>query len=483
MNNKITLPELVDLVAQATNSSKRVSELFLKELFATITQTLADGDSVKVKGLGTFKLTEVSPRKSVNVNTGEAIEIPGHNKLTFIADKELADAVNTPFAQFDTVVLDDGVTDEALRAIDNGGPVPDEVICSVAGEPEDSEAAGDAEEADGLQADDQAEAADVPDADSAASGATVTPPPFSLVDVESSSDEAVPEQSAESVVSPPPFVPVLPDENPVDDAVSSDACSVAEAESGTEAAELAAPDGDTSTTAVADDDADSAEEPEQKAEIETEDLQKADNVSQPETQPLHDEKSVGGLAASRLDYEEYITDDEIVALEKKATLKGFLWGVLVGIILCAVAGYLWTMAVPDKKVEQAEVLGDTVAADSVKSVDAAVAKTDTVKASQATKAAPEPKPQAEPAVVYETVTPSNVPARMARKHYGKECFWVYIYEENKGKIKNPNNIKEGTRLVIPPKEKYGIDMKNEQSVKKAQRLLYDLQKQAENKEK
>lgn len=473
MNNKITLPELVDLVAQATNSSKRVSELFLKELFATITQTLADGDSVKVKGLGTFKLTEVSPRKSVNVNTGEAIEIPGHNKLTFIADKELADAVNTPFAQFDTVVLDDGVTDEALRAIDNGDPVPDEVICSVAGEPEDSEAAGDAEEADGLQA------ADVPDADSAASGATMTPPPFSPVDVESSSDEDMSEQSAEPVVSPPPFEPVLSDENPVDDADSSDVCSAAEAESEPETAELAAPDSDTSTTAVADDD--SAEEPEQKAEIETEDLQKADNVSQPETQPLHDEKSVDGLATSRLDYEEYITDDEIMALEKKATLKGFLWGVLVGIILCAVAGYLWTTAVPDKKVEQAEVLGDTVTADSVKSVDAAVAKTDTVKASQATKVAQEPKPQAEPAVVYETVTPSNVPARMARKHYGKECFWVYIYEENKGKIKNPNNIKEGTRLVIPPKEKYGIDMKNEQSVKKAQRLLYDLQKQAENK--
>ena len=475
MNNKITLPEIVDLVAQATNSSKRVSELFLKELFATITQTLADGDSVKVKGLGTFKLTEVSPRKSVNVNTGEAIEIPGHNKLTFIADKELADAVNTPFAQFDTVVLDDGVTDEALRAIDNGDPVPDEVICSVAGEPEDSEAAGDAEEADGLQA------ADVPDADSAASGATMTPPPFSPVDVESSSDEDMSEQSAEPVVSPPPFEPVLSDENPVDDADSSDVCSAAEAESEPETAELAAPDSDTSTTAVADDD--SAEEPEQKAEIETEDLQKADNVSQPETQPLHDEKSVDGLATSRLDYEEYITDDEIMALEKKATLKGFLWGVLVGIILCAVAGYLWTTAVPDKKVEQAEVLCDTVTADSVKSVDAAVAKTDTVKASQATKVAQEPKPQAEPAVVYETVTPSNVPARMARKHYGKECFWVYIYEENKGKIKNPNNIKEGTRLVIPPKEKYGIDMKNEQSVKKAQRLLYDLQKQAENKEK
>lgn len=482
MNNKITLPELVDLVAQATNSSKRVSELFLKELFATITQALADGDSVKVKGLGTFKLTEVSPRKSVNVNTGETIEIPGHNKLTFIADKELADAVNTPFAQFDTVVLDDGVTDEALRAIDNGEPVPDES--------DDMETADDADEP---QTDDQAGTADVPDADSAASEASVTPPPFSPADVELSADEAVPEQPAEPVVLPPPFEPVLPDENPADDADSTDAGSAAEAESKPEATEFLAPDSDTNVTAVADDDADSGAEPERKveseaetesaAEAETEGLQEADEAPRSEPQPRHDEKSVGALSASRLDYEEYITDDEIMALEKKATLKGFLWGVLVGIILCAVAGYLWTKTVPDKKVEQAEVLGDTVAADSVKPVDAALAKNDTAKAAQTVQPAQGAKPQAEPAVVYETVTPSNVPARMARKHYGKECFWVYIYEENKGKIKNPNNIKEGTRLVIPPKEKYGIDMKNEQSVKKAQRLLYDLQKQAEKKEK
>ena len=73
MNNKITFPELVEQVAQNANTSKRMSELFLKELFATISQSLIDGESVKVKGIGTFKLTEVSARKSVDVNTGEEI--------------------------------------------------------------------------------------------------------------------------------------------------------------------------------------------------------------------------------------------------------------------------------------------------------------------------------------------------------------------------------------------------------------------------
>ncbi len=470
MNNKITLPELVDLVAQATNSSKRVSELFLKELFATITQALADGDSVRVKGLGTFKLTEVNPRKSVNVNTGETIEIPGHNKLSFIADKELADAVNTPFAQFDTVVLDDAVTDEALRAIDNGEPLPDDVPVAV--ESGDIATATDAKPAIEPQADDSAEAIDEPVADLATDEAAVTPPPFSPVEAEPLTEDIEPastdedkesESVAEPVVTPPPFVLDQPDETPVDATGSTDT------ESESETTEVAEPE---QTTEV-------ESEAETEADAELTESREATEETKAEPQPAHVGNSISGHHPSRLDYEEYITDDEIIALEKKAMFKGFIWGVLVGIILCAVAGYLWTTAVPDRKVEQAELVPD-----SVNSAATEVSKSDTAKAdtSKVAKAAPEPKQQAEPAVVYETVTPSNVPARMARKHYGKECFWVYIYEENKGKIKNPNNIKEGTRLVIPPKEKYGIDRNDEQSVKKAQRLLYDLQKHDEKKD-
>ncbi|MDD5817137.1 MAG: HU family DNA-binding protein, partial [bacterium] len=118
MNNRITFPELVEQVAQCANTSKRMSELFLKELFATISQSLINGESVKVKGIGSFKLTEVSPRKSVNVNTGEEINIPGHKKLSFAPDKDLAQAVNQPFSHFETVILEDGVTDEQLAQID-----------------------------------------------------------------------------------------------------------------------------------------------------------------------------------------------------------------------------------------------------------------------------------------------------------------------------------------------------------------------------
>ncbi|MBQ0068495.1 MAG: HU family DNA-binding protein, partial [Bacteroidales bacterium] len=107
MDNKITFPELIELVAQSTNTSKRMSELFLKELFATISQSLINGDSVKIKNLGTFKVEDVKPRKSVSVNTGQEVEIPSHKRLTFTPAKSLADSINEPFAHFETVMLSD----------------------------------------------------------------------------------------------------------------------------------------------------------------------------------------------------------------------------------------------------------------------------------------------------------------------------------------------------------------------------------------
>ena len=115
MNIKMTFPELVDAVSAATQSPKRVSEIFLKELFMTIADALRNGENVKVRNLGLFKLTNVEARKSVNVNTGEEMEIPSHRKVTFVPDKALADAINTPFASFDTVVLDDALSEDELK--------------------------------------------------------------------------------------------------------------------------------------------------------------------------------------------------------------------------------------------------------------------------------------------------------------------------------------------------------------------------------
>lgn len=122
MNAKITLVELSELMAASTSTSRKVCELFLRELFATISQALIQGETVKVKGIGTFKITAVKPRKSVNVVTGEDIQLNSHNKLTFTPDKSLAAAVNQAFDQFEAVFLDDAVTEEKLAEIDQQYP-------------------------------------------------------------------------------------------------------------------------------------------------------------------------------------------------------------------------------------------------------------------------------------------------------------------------------------------------------------------------
>ena len=125
MNQKITFPELVNAIAESTGYSKHLSEEFLKELFALITNSLASGENVKIKKLGTFKVVDVEARKSVKVGTGEEIEIPGHKKVTFTPDKELAEAINLPFAAFETIELKDSVTDEMLESTDCETELPD----------------------------------------------------------------------------------------------------------------------------------------------------------------------------------------------------------------------------------------------------------------------------------------------------------------------------------------------------------------------
>lgn len=109
MNEKITLQDLINLFGEKQGMSKKDAELFVRTLFDLIEEALATEKYVKVKGFGTFKLTEVDSRESVNVNTGERIEIQGHTKVSFTPDTTMKDLINKPFAHFETVVLNDGV--------------------------------------------------------------------------------------------------------------------------------------------------------------------------------------------------------------------------------------------------------------------------------------------------------------------------------------------------------------------------------------
>ena len=109
MNEKITLQDIINLFCAKHDMTKKDAELFVKTMFDLIEEALATEKYVKIKGFGTFKLTEVDARESVNVNTGERFEIQGHSKVTFTPDTTMKDLINKPFAHFETVVLNDGV--------------------------------------------------------------------------------------------------------------------------------------------------------------------------------------------------------------------------------------------------------------------------------------------------------------------------------------------------------------------------------------
>ena len=372
MNKKLTFPELAELLSAATNTSKRMSELALREMFAVISGKLLEGESVKIDGLGVFKVTEVNSRRSVNVNTGEAIEIPGHSKITFVADRRLAEAVNAPFASFESVVLDDDVTADMLTAIDNAEPA--EPAAEPAAEPSE-------------------------------------PSEFSEL------SEPAAEPSEPSELSEPTEL----------------------SEPATEPAELAA-------------------------------------------EPVEEEDAQGGaIHVPQSDDDYYYDDDDDESWwQRHRTFKGFLMGVVAGAALYAAADFAIKYYEDNRKVVSAETIeatdGEVVAADTLPSdtlSDKASPK-DSLKPTAST-----PLESAKSTImkqVTDTVTGSYFLTRMARRHYGNGHFWVYIYEENKGKISNPNNVRPGTVVVIPDAKKYGIDKDNPQSVEAAKRKEGEIQR-------
>lgn len=107
--SKVVLSQLAELLAQKNGLSQHVAETFARTMFDVINQGLVDDKLVKVKGLGTFKVTSVKDRESVDVNTGARILIEGRDKINFVPDATLRDLVNKPFAQFETVIINDGV--------------------------------------------------------------------------------------------------------------------------------------------------------------------------------------------------------------------------------------------------------------------------------------------------------------------------------------------------------------------------------------
>lgn len=107
--SKNSLTVLAQKLAEKTGISQQDAELFIRKMFDVVNEGLQADKQVKMKWLGTFKVTSVKDRESVDVNTGERIVIEGRDKISFTPDTILKEIINKPFAQFETVVVNDGV--------------------------------------------------------------------------------------------------------------------------------------------------------------------------------------------------------------------------------------------------------------------------------------------------------------------------------------------------------------------------------------
>lgn len=114
---KTAIQQIISALAKQYNLSAAEAAAFVDAFFDIVSSELKNGNQVKIKGLGTFKVQSVKPRESVNVNTGERVLIEGHDKVSFTPDAVMKELVNKPFSQFETVVINDGVDTEELERV------------------------------------------------------------------------------------------------------------------------------------------------------------------------------------------------------------------------------------------------------------------------------------------------------------------------------------------------------------------------------
>ena len=114
---KVSVAWIAEAIAGKHGLTQKDAEQFVATFSDLINEALHEEKMVNRKGLGTFKVIDVRERESINVNTGERVVIESHGKISFTPDPIMRDLVNKPFAQFETVMLNDDVDIEELNAV------------------------------------------------------------------------------------------------------------------------------------------------------------------------------------------------------------------------------------------------------------------------------------------------------------------------------------------------------------------------------
>lgn len=389
MSERLNLQDLVDLLAKKQGLTKKESELFLRELIALVTENIENIEPVKIKDFGTLKPTKVNTRKSVNVNTGEEFEIPAHYKLSFLPDKTLRDIVNKPFAHFESVILEDGVSFDNIN--------------------------------------------------------------IESADDENDTDDETDNETTQSIISPQDNKVSPVQDKPVDTAeieqVESESLNTVEEDENIPAMPT--------------------------AEVE-------ENI-EPSVEPAATVKTENETISTESDdFDEgkiYNADKK-----KKAIIVSCLCLLfLIGGLALHYTGYLRQFMIDQGWCikPEANMPTDSVAAIVPTKADSAAIIVDSTSTNNGVIASPADSTIVEPEEKPVTTSPKPRTATieygttlrsLGLKHYGRKSFWVYIYMENKDKIKNPNSVPVGTELILPPASKYGIDANDPKSVEKAKEI-------------
>lgn len=107
MSEKINLQELTALLSDKAGITKKDADAFLREFFGLMTESLIEDKIVKIRNLGTFKLTEVEARESVNISTGERFLIAAHSRVSFNPEKALSEIINKPYKHLEPELIEE----------------------------------------------------------------------------------------------------------------------------------------------------------------------------------------------------------------------------------------------------------------------------------------------------------------------------------------------------------------------------------------
>ena len=437
MNERLSLQDLIDLLAKKQEITKKEAEVFLRELIAVISETIESNESVKIKDFGTFKLVKVNARKSVDVNTGEAIEIAAHYKLSFTPDKLLKEAINRPFAHFESVVLEEGVSFDNIEK--------DETVnIEEADEEED-------------------------------------------VSVDEDTNEVSPTRTADpQEVENEDFTPELG---------SGDTTIIETENTAPHTEEAPLEEEEVEDTKI-------PKEEETQSDNDTITPSETENISEPLTDEVSEERILeykqrieeAKLAAKEkdLEYEKLVKETRQAAKRRK---KFVSLGFFIFLIIAAfLIGGLYFQEIARFLTEGPTGNGNTAIVADKQNIDEQKTDTLAVSSDSITKAKEQDsiaivtektlpsensiKPQTQkteqptatkgntPLAII-TIEPGNTLRNISLKYYGHKSFCVYIYEENKDKIKNINSIPLGTKLTIPSPSKYGINLQDQASLDKA----------------